>query len=159
MKEFQFEGKWRKFVFENMPSSEAILQDIVDELETKLNVLVLPADINPKKNKVVIYTEAKPRGEKPYGPMTQRITVSYNDEGEIELNSIVAYSRSLDLIGAIDGKEAGKTKYVGQKIWMAYGDGPLVSIRDLKYYVKQLQKGLKDEAQAQADFYRNRQPD
>ena len=42
---------------------------------------------------------------------------------------------------------------------MASGDGPLVSIRDLKYYVKQLQKGLRDEAQAQADFYRNRQPD
>jgi len=163
----EFIGKWRKFMVEgwenelneNMPSSEEILQDIVNELEAGLNVLVLPADINPKKNKVVIYPSSQPGGEKPYGPMAQRIVVSYNNEGEIELEAIVGYSRSFDRIGPIDGVEAGKTRYVGQKIWMASGSNPLVSIKTLKYYVEQLQQGLESESQAQADFYKDRQPD
>jgi len=154
MKEFQFEGKWRKFVVEGMPSSEEILQDIVNELEAGLNVLVLPADINPKKNKVVIYPSSQPGGEKPYGPIAQRIVVFYNNEGEIELEAIVGYSRSMDRIG----KPYNRTRMAGQGIWMPSG-GELVTINDLKYYVKQLQLGHGEEAQAQADFYKDRQPD
>ena len=138
---------------------QRVLQDIINELEAGLNVLVLPADINPKKNKVVIYPSSQPGGGKPYGPMAQRIVVSYNNEGEIELEAIVGYSRSFDRIGPIDGVEAGKTRYAGQKIWMASGGNPLVSIKTLKYYVEQLQRGLEGESQAQADFYKDRQPD
>ena len=154
MKEFQFEGKWRKFVVEGMPSSEEILQDIVNDLESKLGVLVLPADYNPNKNKVVIYTQSRPGDKKPYGDMAQRITVSYDDEGEIELNAIIGYSRSMDRIG----KPYNRTRMAGQGIWMPSG-GELVTINDLKYYVKQLQLGHGEEAQAQADFYKDRQPD
>jgi len=154
MKEFQFEGKWRKFVVEGMPSSEEILQDIVNDLESKLGVLVLPADYNPNKNKVVIYTQSRPGDKKPYGDMAQRITVSYDDEGEIELNAIIGYSRSMDRIG----KPYNRTRMARQGIWMPSG-GELVTINDLKYYVKQLQLGHGEEAQAQADFYKDRQPD
>lgn len=154
MKEFQFEGKWRKFVVEGMPSSEEILQDIVNDLESKLGVLVLPADYNPNKNKVVIYTQSRPGDEKPFGDMAQRITVSYDDEGEIELNAIIGYSRSMDRIG----KPYNRTRMARQGIWMPSG-GELVTINDLKYYVKQLQLGHGEEAQAQADFYKDRQPD
>ena len=154
MKEFQFEGKWRKFVVEGMPSSEEVLQDIVNDLESKLGVLVLPADYNPNKNKVVIYTQSRPGDGKPFGNMAQRITVSYNDEGEIELNAIIGYSRSMDRIG----KPYNRTRMAGQGIWMPSG-GELVTINDLKYYVKQLQLGHGEEAQAQADFYKDRQPD
>ena len=154
MKEFQFEGKWRKFVVEGMPSSDEILQDIVNDLESKLGVLVLPADYNPNKNKVVIYTQSRPGDEKPYGDMAQRITVSYDDEGEIELDAIIGYNRSMDRIG----KPYNRTRMAGQGIWMPIG-GELVTINDLKYYVKQLQLGHGEEAQAQADFYKDRQPD
>ena len=42
---------------------------------------------------------------------------------------------------------------------MASGSNPLVSIKTLKYYVEQLQQGLESESQAQADFYKDRQPD
>jgi len=45
-----------------------------------------------------------------------------------------------------------------QGIWMPRGGKP-ITMKDLKVYIIQLQRGLEGEAKAQADFYKDRQPD
>ena len=60
----------------------------------------------------------------------------------------------MDLIG----EPYNGTRMAGQGIWMPSGGKP-ITMEDLKVYIIQLKRGLEGESQAQADFYKDRQPD
>jgi len=144
MKEFEFESSWRQFVIKENS------QTLADQLESELGVLVKPDRFD---NGVDIYPN-KPPGDQVYSSdrMAQRIGLRY--DGGLLLKSIVGYKRSMDLIG----EPYNSTRMAGQGIWMPSGGKP-ITMEDLKVYIIQLKRGLEGESQAQADFYKDRQPD
>jgi len=144
MKEFEFEGSWRQFVIKENS------QTLADQLESELGVLVKPDRFD---NGVDIYPNKSP-GDQVYSSdrMAQRIGLRY--DGGLLLRSIVGYERSMDLIG----EPYNGTRMAGQGIWMPSGGKP-ITMEDLKVYIIQLKRGLEGESQAQADFYKDRQPD
>jgi len=144
MKEFEFESSWRQFVIKENS------QTLADQLESELGVLVKPDRFD---NGVDIYPNKSP-GDQVYSSdrMAQRIGLRY--DGGLLLKSIVGYKRSMDLIG----EPYNGTRMAGQGIWMPSGGKP-ITMKDLKVYIIQLKRGLEDESQAQADFYKDRQPD
>ena len=144
MKEFEFESSWRQFVIKENS------QTLADQLESELGVLVKPDRFD---NGVDIYPNKSP-GDQVYSSdrMAQRIGLRY--DGGLILRSIVGYKRSMDLIG----EPYNGTRMAGQGIWMPSGGKP-ITMKDLKVYIIQLKRGLEGESQAQADFYKDRQPD
>ena len=144
MKEFEFESSWRQFVIKENS------QTLADQLESELGVLVKPDRFD---NGVDIYPNKSP-GDQVYSSdrMAQRIGLRY--DGGLLLQSIVGYKRSMDLIG----EPYNGTRMAGQGIWMPSGGKP-ITMEDLKVYIIQLKRGLEGESQAQADFYKDRQPD
>lgn len=144
MKEFEFESSWRQFVIKENS------QTLADQLESELGVLVKPDRFD---NGVDIYPNKSP-GDQVYSSdrMAQRIGLRY--DGGLLLKSIVGYKRSMDLIG----EPYNGTRMAGQGIWMPSGGKP-VTMETLKVYIIQLKRGLEGESQAQADFYKDRQPD
>jgi len=144
MKEFEFESSWRQFVIKENS------QTLADQLESELGVLVKPDRFD---NGVDIYPNKSP-GDQVYSSdrMAQRIGLRY--DGGLLLRSIVGYKRSMDLIG----EPYNSTRMAGQGIWMPSGGKP-ITMEDLKVYIIQLKRGLEGESQAQADFYKDRQPD
>ena len=144
MKEFEFESSWRQFVIKENS------QTLADQLESELGVLVKPDRFD---DGVDIYPNKSP-GDQVYSSdrMAQRIGLRY--DGGLLLRSIVGYKRSMDLIGEPDNG----TRMAGQGIWMPSGGKP-ITMEDLKVYIIQLKRGLEGESQAQADFYKDRQPD
>lgn len=147
MKEFQFEGKWRKFVIE-----EALSETAAAKLENELGVLVKPADYNPDDNKVDIYPDIKPGEDNRVDRTSQYIAVQVGGPGEFKLIAIKGYKRSLDLIGM----PYGSTRLAGFGIVMPESTKrPTVGFNDLKAYIIQLRRGLEGEAEAQRDFYKN----
>lgn len=144
MKEFEFESSWRQFVIKENS------QTLADQLESELGVLVKPDRFD---NGVDIYPNKSP-GDQVYSSdrMAQRIGLKY--DGGLLLRSIVGYKRSMDLIG----EPYNGTRMAGQGIWMPSGGKP-ITMEDLKVYIIQLKRGLEGESQAQADFYKDRQPD
>ena len=144
MKEFEFESSWRQFVIKENS------QTLADQLESELGVLVKPDRFD---NGVDIYPNKSP-GDQVYSSdrMAQRIGLRY--DGGLLLRSIVGYERSMDLIG----EPYNGTRMAGQGIWMPSGGKP-ITMEDLKVYIIQLKRGLEGESQAQADFYKDRQPD
>ncbi len=144
MKEFEFESSWRQFVIKENS------QTLADQLESELGVLVKPDRFD---NGVDIYPNKSP-GDQVYSSdrMAQRIGLRY--DGGLLLRSIVGYKRSMDLIG----EPYNGTRMAGQGIWMPSGGKP-ITMEDLKVYIIQLKRGLEGESQAQADFYKDRQPD
>ena len=146
MKEFEFEGNWRKFVIE-----ENKAQTLSDQLENELNVRVAPDRPDGYNDHVVIYPSKKP-GDQLYRSdrMAQRIRVKY--DGGLKLIAIVGYTRSMDLIG----EPYSGTSMAGQGIWMPEGGkGVPLTMDDLKVYILQMKRGLEAESQAQADFYKD----
>jgi len=144
MKEFEFESSWRQFVIKENS------QTLADQLESELGVLVKPDRFD---NGVDIYPNKSP-GDQVYSSdrMAQRIGLRY--DGGLLLKSIVGYKRSMDLIG----EPYNGTRMAGQGIWMPSGGKP-ITMEDLKVYIIQLKRGLEGESQAQADFYKDKQPD
>ena len=144
MKEFEFESSWRQFVIKENS------QTLADQLESELGVLVKPDRFD---NGVDIYPNKSP-GDQVYSSdrMAQRIGLRY--DGGLLLQSIIGYERSMDLIG----EPYNGTRMAGQGIWMPSGGKP-ITMEDLKVYIIQLKRGLEGESQAQADFYKDRQPD
>jgi len=144
MKEFEFESSWRQFVIKENS------QTLADQLESELGVLVKPDRFD---DGVDIYPNKSP-GDQVYSSdrMAQRIGLRY--DGGLLLKSIVGYKRSMDLIG----EPYNGTRMAGQGIWMPSGGKP-ITMEDLKVYIIQLKRGLEGESQAQADFYKDRQPD
>jgi type II secretory pathway component GspD/PulD (secretin) len=142
MKEFQFEGEWRRFL------TEGDSQTLADQLENELGVKVQPASYDPDNNRVTIYPGSKP-GDTIYSadPMAQTISVKYTNG--LKLTAIKGYTKSLDLIG----KPYNRTRYAGQGIWME-SDMP-VTINELKKYITQLQRGAEAESKAYHDFYKD----
>ncbi len=144
MKEFEFESSWRQFVIKENS------QTLADQLENELGVLVKPDRF---EDGVDIYPNNKPGDEIFSGNrMAQRIYVKYDDG--LKLAAITGYNRSMDLIG----EPYSGTSMANQGIWMPRGGKP-ITMKDLKVYIIQLQRGLEGEAKAQADFYKDRQPD
>lgn len=144
MKEFEFEGSWRQFVIKENS------QTLADQLENELGVLVKPDRF---EDGVDIYPNNKPGDEIFSGNrMAQRIFVKY--DGGLKLVAITGYDRSMDLIG----EPYNGTSMANQGIWMPRGGKP-ITMKDLKVYIIQLKRGLEGESQAQADFYKDRQPD
>jgi len=144
MKEFEFESSWRQFVIKENS------QTLADQLESELGVLVKPDRFD---DGVDIYPNKSP-GDQVYSSdrMAQRIGLRY--DGGLLLRSIVGYKRSMDLIG----EPYNGTRMAGQGIWMPSGGKP-ITMKDLKVYIIQLKRGLEGESQAQADFYKDKQPD
>lgn len=140
--------KWRQFIVEGDS------QTLADQLENELNVKVQP-DRDNDSGEVTIYPNNSP-GDQVYSSnrMSQRINLRY--DGGLLLQSIIGYDRSMDLIG----EPYTGTSMAMQGIWMPKGgQGTPITMDDLKIYVLQMKRGLESEAKAQADFYKNRQPD
>lgn len=145
MKEFEFEGSWRRFLIEGDS------QTLAAQLENELGVKAQPASYDPDNNRVTIYPNSKP-GDTIYSTdvMAQTISVKYTDG--LKLTAIKGYTKSLDLIG----EPYNRTKYAGQGIWMITGkDGMPVTINELKKYITQLQRGAEAESKAYHDFYKD----
>jgi hypothetical protein len=145
MKEFEFEGGWRRFL------TEGDSQTLADQLENELGVKAQPASYDPDNNKVTIYPESKP-GDTIYSTnvMAQTISVKYTDG--LRLTAIKGYTKSLDIIG----EPYNRTKYAGQGIWMITGrDGMPITVNELKKYITQLQRGAEAEKKAYHDFYKD----
>jgi len=158
MKEFEFEGSWRKFIVEDMDSEftskekkAQYAKELADELENDLGVRVVPDRDDGVNDNIVIYPSTKP-GEKIYSSdrTSQRIKVKFDDG--LKLISIFGYTRSLKLIG----EPYNDVNMAGFGVWQPGGGRGLpVTMEDLKVYILQMTRGLEGESQAQADFYKD----
>ena len=155
MKEFEFEGNWRKFVVGDEILNEQRAQrslPVAKQLEKDLDVLVTPANYNPNDDKVIVYPNRKPGEENRVGRTSQRITLQMFGDAQLRLISIFGYERGLDLIG----EPYSRTSMAGFGSWMPESSNrPEVDYDDLKVYIIQLVRGLEGEAKAQADFYKD----
>ena len=155
MKEFEFEGKWRKFVDSGEILNEQRAQrslPVAKQLEKDLGVLVTPANFNPNDDKVIIYPDRKPGEGSRVGRTSQRITLQIFGDAQLRLISIFGHEKSLDLIG----EPYGRASMVGFGSWMPESSNrPEVEYDDLKVYIIQLRRGLEAEAEAQRGFYKN----
>ena len=151
MKEFEFEGSWRKFITEG--AIEGGQSDFVaKEMEKDLGVLVTPASYNPNDDKVVVYPSRKPGEAKYIDKTADRITLQLGEEEGTNLVSIYGHTKGLDLIGV----PYNKTQMAGFGIWMpSESSRPEVDYDDIKTYIIQLRRGSEAEAKAQRDFYKN----
>ena len=155
MKEFEFEGKWRKFVDGDEILNEQRAQrslPVAKQLEKDLGVLVTPANYNPNDDKVVIYPDRKPGDDRFIDRTSQRITLQMFGDAQLKLVSIFGQEKSLDLIG----EPYSRTSMVGFGSWMPESSNrPEVDYDDLEVYIIQLRRGLEAEANAQREFYKN----
>ena len=152
MEEFEFEGTWRKFVHENMMASE--MKELISQLEGQLGVKVAPNRYDD--NGIVIYPDKKPE-DVVYSSSrnTQNIGLVFED-GVLRLKSIFGYERGFDKLPF----PPGRSSMAGFAIHMPPENSrPKVSLDDIQMLIDQLSGGLEREAKAQADFYKDRQPD
>ena len=152
MKEFEFEGGWRKFVFENMEASE--IKGLISQLEGQLGVKVVPNRY--EDNGIVIYPDKQPEDVVYSSNRTaQNIGLVFED-GVLRLKSIFGYERGFDKLPFPAGRSgmAGFARHMPPE-----NARPNVSLDDIQMLIDQLSDGLGREAKAQADFYKDRQPD
>jgi len=141
---------FRRFLNENDPPSDLY----ASELEKAVGFKVAPPSYNPNGDKLVIYPSSEPGTERFYDDKTsQRIGVKIID-GKFYIQSIFGYSRGVEPIAQQLGEKPGSTSLVGFSIIMPSGDGIKASTTQLKRLGNLLNKALKDEANAQRDFYK-----
>ncbi len=146
MREFQFEGTWRKFLTEGQSDF------VAKEMEKDLGVLVKAASYNPDDDKIEIYPSRKPGEDKYIDRTNDRITLQLSEEEGTTLVSIYGHTKGLDLIGM----PYNRTQMAGFGIVMPPStERPEVDYDDIKTYIIQLRRGAEEEAKAQRDFYKD----
>lgn len=154
-KKYLAEGKLYEAV--DPTEAEAEAQKLMDEL----GVMVVPDPQNyGNQIRLNIYPNSNP-GDRFYdGRAAQRFTVAV-DNGQYLFSNGGGYRRSIQPIAQYLGAEVrGNTGIAGRAAVDVSLNKPSISIPELKKFITIMQQGLKDESNAEADFYKNwRNPD
>ena len=143
-------NNFRKFINENESLSDLYL----DQLQDAVGYKVAAPSYNPKGDKLVVYPDSEPSRDKFYDDRTsQRIGIKIID-GNFYIQSLFGYSRGIEPIAKQLGLKPGGSSLVGFSNLFPEGDGIKATPDQIKRLGKQLNKALKDEAKAQADFYK-----
>ena len=80
--------------------------------------------------------------------------------GELHLNAIYGYGKSLQLIGPINGIYAKSVNIAGMAMLdLGYKGYKKISIPELKTIVNKMKMGLEKESESQKTFYQTHTPD
>jgi hypothetical protein len=131
---------------------------IIEVLENELGVKVIPSQFNPEGNRLSIYPNSTPDREF-YARRNSQFLEIIDFNGNYLLSYIFGYDRSINPLSKILRKEPKRSNIVGMSELRLSSNKVPVTISQLKQFVDIMKKGLSDEASAQADFYKNRQPD
>jgi hypothetical protein len=149
LKKYLAEGKLYEAV--DPTEAEAEAQKLMDEL----GVMVAPDSQNyGNQIRLNIYPNSKP-GDRFYdGRSAQRFTVAV-DNGQYLFSNGGGYRRSIVPIAQYLGAEVrGNTGVAGRAAVDVSLNKPSISIPELKKFITIMQQGLKDESNAEADFYK-----
>ena len=141
---------FRKFINEDESQSDQYL----DQLQDAVGYKVAAPSYNPKGDRLTVYPDSEPSRDKFYDSRTaQTIGVKIID-GNFYITSLFGYSRGIEPIAQQLGLKPGGSSMAGFSTLFPEGNGIKATPDQIKRLGKQLNKALKDEAQAQADFYK-----
>lgn len=142
----------KKYLAEGKLYEEEQVDPQVDILQQELGVKVAPAQFG--KNHYTIYPNSKIDDRYYDGRSAQTITIKAED-GKYDFSTAGGYRRSIQPIAQYLGAELrGNTGIAGRAAVDVSLNKPSISIPELKKFITIMQQGLKDESNAEADFYK-----
>ena len=130
-----------------------------DMLEDEIGYKVAAPSYNPKGDRLTIYPGKKPGEDQYYDDRTaQRISLAVDTDGNFYIIGISGYDRSIEPIAQKMQLKPNRSNIVGFS-YISPATKMLSTPTNLKRLADIMKKGLRDEARAQADFYRDRTPD
>ena len=149
---------FKKYLAEGRLYEEEQVDPQVDALQQELGVKVAPARYGT--NNYTIYPNSGIDDRYYDSRSAQTITIKVED-GKYYFSTAGGYRRSIQPIAQYLGAEVrGNTGIAGRTAVDVSLNKPSISIKELKQFITIMQQGLKDESNAQADFYKNwRNPD
>ena len=142
----------KKYLAEGRLYEEEQIDPQVDILQQELGVKVAPARFG--KNNYTIYPDSKIDDRYYDDRSAQTITIEAKD-GKYYFSTAGGYRRSIQPIAQYLGAELrGNTGIAGRAAVDVSLNKPSISIKELKQFINIMQKGLKDESNAFADFYK-----
>lgn len=143
----------KKYLAEGRLYEEEQIDPQVDTLQQELGVKVTPAQFG--KDNYTIYPDSTPDRDRYYDSRSaQTITIKAED-GKYYFSTAGGYRRSIQPIAQYLGAELrGNTGIAGRAAVDVSLNKPSISIKELKQFITMMQQGLKDESNAQADFYK-----
>jgi hypothetical protein len=129
----------------------------IKTLEDELGVLVEPLYF--RDDRFAIYPDLAPGSKLPYSTKTSQYIEIATDEGKYLLSNIFGHDTSIYPLAKLINKEPNRSAIAGMSTLDISLNKQPITISQLKRFVNIMKKGLSDEASAQADFYKNRQPD
>ena len=143
---------FKKYLAEGRLYEEEQIDPQVDTLQQELGVKVAPASFG--KDNYTIYPNSG-INDRYYGRSAQTITIKAED-GKYYFSTAGGYRRSIQPIAQYLGAELrGNTGIAGRAAVDVSLNKPSISIKELKQFITIMQQGLKDESNAEADFYKN----
>ena len=134
--------------------NESLSDLYLDQLQDAVGYKVAAPSYNPKGDKLVVYPDSDPSRDKFYDDRSsQRIGIKIID-GDFYIQSFFGYRRGIEPIAQQLGLKPGGSSLAGFSNLFPEGDGIKATPDQIKRLGKQLNKALKDEAKAQADFYK-----
>jgi len=143
-------------VIKENPQPNSYVSMLEDELGTKVTI----SYYSTNDDKFTVYPNSKPNSQFYDERNAQRIDLEVKD-GKFSFSGAFGYDKSIIPMAQLMGQKPKETNIAGMSVIDAglSGSKPEVNINQIKKLVTIMQKGLKDEAQAQANFYKNRTPD
>ena len=137
----------------------------IKTLQNELGVLVEPLYF--KDDRFAIYPDLAPGSKLPYSTKTSQYIEIESRGGKYLLSNMFGHDKSIyplakylaKLINNEEPKEPNRSSIAGMSTLDISLNKQPITISQLKRFVNIMKKGLSDEASAQADFYKNRQPD
>ena len=143
-------NNFRKFINED----ESLSDSYLDQLQDAVGYKVAAPSYNPNGDRLTVYPDSEPSRDKFYDDRTsQRIGIKIID-GDFYIQSLFGYNRGIEPIAQQLGLKPGSSSLAGFGTIFPEGNGIKATPDQIKRLGKQLNKALKDEAQAQADFYK-----
>ena len=129
----------------------------IKTLEDELGVLVEPLYF--RDDRFAIYPDLAPGSKLPYSTKTSQYIEIETAGGNYLLSNIFGHDKSIYPLAKLINKEPNRSAIAGMSTLDISLNKQPITISQLKRFVNIMKKGLSDEASAQADFYKNRQPD
>jgi len=129
----------------------------IKTLEDELGVLVEPLYF--RDDRFAIYPDLAPGSKLPYSTKTSQYIEIATSGGKYLLSNIFGHDKSIYPLAKLINKEPNRSSIAGMSTLDISLNKQPITISQLKRFVNIMKKGLSDEASAQADFYKNRQPD
>ena len=129
----------------------------IKTLQNELGVLVEP--LYYKDDRFAIYPDLDTGSKLPYSTKTSQYIEIATNEGKYFLSRMFGHDRSIRPLAKLINKEPNRSSIAGMSTLDISLNKEPITISQLKRFVNIMKKGLSDEASAQADFYKNRQPD